>query len=112
MEGLPFAGCVLPDLPRFRVGDNAPFSHTAGLDFVGPLIVAGKNGDFMKRYVSLYICLSTRAVHLELVEDLDVEAFIWSFRRFCSRTGLPAILLSDNFQSVSREVKKLVRSPK
>ena len=27
-EGLPFAGCVLPDLPRFRVDDNAPFSHT------------------------------------------------------------------------------------
>ena len=39
MEGLPFAGCVLPALPRFRVDDNAPFSHT-GLDFAGPLIVA------------------------------------------------------------------------
>ena len=69
----------------------------------------------MKCYVCLYTCLSTRAVHLELVEGLDVEAFIRSFRRFCSRRGLQATLLSDNaktFKSASREVKKLVRSPK
>jgi len=101
-------------LPRFRVDDNAPFSHT-GLDFAGPLIVAGKNGDLMKCYVCLYTCLSTRAVHLELVEGLDVEAFIRSFRRFCARRGLPATLLSDNaktFKSASKEIKKLVRSPK
>ena len=113
-EGLPFASCVLPDLPRFRVDDNAPFSHT-GLDFAGPLLVTGKNGDVMKCYVCLYTCLSTRAVHLELVEGLDVESFIRSFRRFCARRGLPATLLSDNaktFKSASKEVKKLVRSPK
>ena len=82
-------------MPRFRVDDNAPLSHI-GLDFVGPLIVAGKNGDLMKCYVCLYTCLSTRAVHLERVESLDVEAFIRSFRRFCARGGLPATLLSDN----------------
>ena len=65
--------------------------------------------------VSLYTCLSARAVHLELVEGLDVEAFIRSFRGFCSRRGLPATLLSDSaktFNSASREVKKLFRSPK
>ena len=36
-EGLPFSGCILPDLPRFRAADSAPFSHT-GLDFAGPLV--------------------------------------------------------------------------
>ena len=114
MEGLLFAGCVLQDLPRFRVYDNPPFSHT-GLNLAGPLIVACKNGDFMKFYVCLYTCLSTRAVHLELVEGLDFEAFIRSFRGLCPRRRLPATLLSDNakkFKSASREVKKLVRSPK
>ena len=100
-EGVPFAGCVLPDLPLCRVDDNALFSHT-GLDFAGPLLATGKNGDVMK------CCL-------ELVEGLDVEYFLHSFRRFCARRGLPVTLLSDNakaFKSASKEVKKLVRSPR
>ena len=116
--GLPFAGCVLPDLPRFRVDDNAPFSHT-GLDFAGPLLVTSKDGSVMKCHACLHTCLSTRDVHLELVESmilgLYVGSFIRSFRRFCARRGLPATLLSDNaknFKSASKEIRKLVRSPK
>ena len=112
-EGVPFTGSVLPDLPRYRVDDNAPFSHT-GLDFAGPLLVPGKNEDVMKCYVCLYTCLSMRAVHLELVEGVDVESFLCSFRRFCACRGLPVTLLSDNaktFKSASKEIKKLVRSP-
>ena len=112
-DGVPFAGCILPDLPRNWVDDNAPFSHT-GLDFAGPLLVTGKNRDVMKCYVCLYTCLSTRAVHLELVQGLDVESFLRSFRRFCARRGLPVTLLSDNaktFKLASKEIKKLVRSP-
>ena len=111
---MPFAVSVLPDLPHFRVDDNVPFSHT-GLDFAGPLLVKGKNGDVIKCYVCLYTCLSTRAVHLELVEGLDVESFLHSFKRFCARRGLPVTLLSDNvktFKSASKEVKKLVRLPR
>ena len=104
----------MPDLHRFHVDDNATSSHT-GLHSTGPLLVTGKNGDLMKCYVCLYKCLSTRAVHLELVEGLDVESFICSFRRCCARRGLPATLLTDNaknFKSASKEVKKLVRLPK
>ena len=66
----------LPDLPRFHVDDNATSSHT-GLHSIGPLLVTGKNGDLMKCYVCLYKCLSTRAVHLELVEGLDVIIYLF-----------------------------------
>ena len=88
---------------------------TQVLDFAGPLLVTGKDGGVMKCYVCLYTCLSTRAVHLELVEGLDVESYIRSFRRFCARRGMPATLLSDNaknFKSASKEIRKLVHSPK
>ena len=57
--------------------------------------------------------MSTRAIHLELVEPLEVEAFLRAFRRFTARRGLPSLVLSDNaknFKSASKEVKCLMRS--
>jgi len=43
------------------------------------------------------ICLSrTRAIHLELVEDCSVPAFLAAFRRFASRRGSPRHVYSDN----------------
>ena len=59
--------------------------------------------------------MSTRAIHLELVESLEIEAFIKAFRRFCGRRGLPSTLWSDNaktFKAASKEVKRLITSPK
>ena len=38
----------------------------------------------------------TRAVHLELVEDMTTECFISCFRRFISRRGKPDLMVSDN----------------
>ena len=111
---MPSAGCVLPDLPPFWVDDYAPFSHT-GLDFAGPSLVTRKKGGVVEYHVCLYTCLSTRAVHLKLVEGSEVESFLCSFRRFCARRRLPVTLLSDNAKtsnSAWKEVKKLVRPPR
>jgi hypothetical protein len=86
-----------------------------GLDFLGPLYVS-KKGDAQdavsseKTYVCLYACASTRAIHLELTPDLTVPSFLRSFRRFVSRFGLPATLISDNaktFTSASRELENI-----
>lgn len=117
LEGLPFKYAYCPDLPAFRVDESSPFSHV-GVDFAGPLIVSDKiqlGQDNSKCYVCLFTCASTRAVHLELVENLTVEAFIRAYRRFCARRGLPATVISDNaktFKSASKEIKKLFRSPR
>ncbi|XP_065060581.1 uncharacterized protein LOC135687855 [Rhopilema esculentum] len=99
-----------------RVDDQPPFANT-GLDFAGPLTVAskGNNDGEEKFYVCLFSCMSTRAVHLELVESLNVESFLRAFRRFTARRGLPSLLVSDNaktFKSASKDVKHLLRSPR
>ncbi|XP_065062963.1 uncharacterized protein LOC135689604 [Rhopilema esculentum] len=116
LEGLPYSTVFCPDLPRMRVDDQPPFANT-GLDFAGPLTVAskGNNDGEEKFYVCLFTCMSTRAVHLELVESLNVESFLRAFRRFAARRGLPSLLVSDNaktFKSASKDVKHLLRSPR
>ena len=58
-------------------------------------------------------CATTRAIHLEVVEDLTVEAFLLAFRRFASRKSLPGKLISDNastFASVNNGLKELFQS--
>ena len=66
-----------------------------------------------KAYICLFTCAFTRAIHLELTAGLNVETFLLAFRRFTSRRGLPATLLSDNaktFKSASKEIRSITRS--
>ncbi len=82
LEGIPYGTVFSEELPDFRVDDGPPFVNT-GVGFAGPLMVSDKPDT--KAYVYLFTCTSTWAVHLELVEALDVESFIRAFRRFSAR---------------------------
>ena len=56
----------------------------------------------------------TRAVHLDIVPDLTLEAFLRSFRRFTASQGLPSKIVSDNgttFKSASKQIKELMNNP-
>ena len=64
----------------------------------------------VKAYICLFVSLSVKAVHLELVTDLTSEAFIACLKRFISRRGLPSLIWSDNgtnFVGAARELKEL-----
>ena len=87
-----------------------------GIDFAGPLFAqtssSSESGN-EKCYVCLFTCASTRAVHLELTRNLTVYSFLLAFRRFTSRKGLPATLITDNaktFRGGSKEIVKILRS--
>ena len=113
---MPFPTTFCPDLPQIRVDDQPPFTNI-GLDFASPLKVLNKaNKDGEERYyVCHFTCLSARAIHLEIVESLEVEAFLCAFRKFAARRGLPSLLISDNaksFKSASKKVKGLLCSPR
>ncbi|XP_043485408.1 uncharacterized protein LOC122513207 [Polistes fuscatus] len=88
----------MSDLPASRLLPNRPFIHT-GVDFCGPLFIKEKqhrNRGRAKIYVTVFVCFSTKAVHLELVNDLTTEAFLAALRRFMARRGKYSDIYSDN----------------
>lgn len=70
-----------------------------GVDYAGPIGVRmskGRGSKTFKSYILLFVCLATKAIHLELVSDLTADAFIAAFRRFTARRGNVAHMYSDN----------------
>ena len=86
-EGDPFKMPRLAPLPRDRLTTSCAFSYT-GLDYFGPMYVK-QSGVTTKVWVCLFTCLTNRAVHLELVDDMTAAAFMLALRRFVSRRGTP-----------------------
>ncbi|XP_052561950.1 uncharacterized protein LOC120426986 [Culex pipiens pallens] len=84
-------------LPVARVTANEAFTCT-GVDFCGPLYLkpTHRRAASRKCYVAVFICLSTKAVHLELVNDLSTAAFLMALTRFTWRRNKPSHIYSDN----------------
>lgn len=110
-------------LPIFRVTPSRPFYHT-GADYAGPVSIKawrGRAAKVFKGYLAIFVCLSTSAVHLELVMEYTTEAFIAAYKRFSERRGICATLNSDcgtnfieadpavrqRFNIASKELKEL-----
>ncbi|XP_017875054.1 uncharacterized protein LOC108621956 [Ceratina calcarata] len=106
------ASQLMGQLPAARVTPQRAFLST-GVDYAGPILLrtsAGRGHKAYKGYISLFICLATRAIHLEVVSDMSASSFLAAFRRFVSRRGRCTTLLSDNgtvFHGADRELRNL-----
>lgn len=96
---------VTPPLPADRVTQALPF-QVSGVDFTGPLYAADK-GQCLKQYVVIFTCAVSRAVHLEVVNNMSTLNFLQAFRRFTARRGIPAIVYSDNAKTFKRAAKDI-----
>ncbi|XP_033323544.2 uncharacterized protein LOC117218920 [Megalopta genalis] len=103
---------LMGDLPRERLIASRPF-ESVGIDYCGPLFIKEKryrNQKRLKVYTAVFVCFSTKAIHLELVNDLTTEAFIACLKRFISRRGRPKNIYTDNganFVGAKNELKEL-----
>ena len=102
----------MADLPRDRVSPT-PVFYNVGTDYAGPFVIKDRKGrgcKTHKAYICLFICMATKAIHLELVSDLTSENFILALRRFTARRGRPGKISSDNgtnFVGACSELKLL-----
>lgn len=107
---VPFMG----NLPSCRVTPARPFSH-CGIDFAGPFMIklsTRRNAPTTKSYLSIFVCMATRAAHLELVSSLSTNAFLAALDRFIARRGCPAAIYSDcgtNFVGANRHLRDLYK---
>lgn len=100
----------MADLPPDGVtSGERPFTYV-GVDCLGPFYV--KRGLCMeKRYGVLFMCMSFRAVHIEIAHNTDISSFINALRRFIARRRLPREIRSDigsNFASGEKELNQAI----
>ena len=77
-------------LPESRLGKTMKAFDSCGVDFAGPFFTKmGRGKSKNKRYMCLFTCSATRAVHLELTFGLDTNSFLNAFWRFTHRRGIP-----------------------
>jgi hypothetical protein len=112
LRGPPYQIPRMPPWPRSRVSESAPFTYT-GLDYMGPCSTRARDGSVVKTWICLFTCLSTRAIHLETVEDCSAKEFLNGLTRFISRRGTPTQIISDNapqFKVVQSAIDKAWRN--
>ncbi|XP_058801546.1 uncharacterized protein LOC131670173 [Phymastichus coffea] len=109
-----FSHTKIADLPESRVNPAFAFAKT-GVDFFGPIMIKEKkdrNRSFLKAYASVFVCMATKAVHIEVASDLSAKGFLACFRRFIATHGKPSTMHSDNgtnFVGANNELQKIYK---
>jgi len=86
-----------------------------GVDYAGPVYLKlghVRKPTIVKSYIYVFVSISVKAVHLELVSDLTSTAFIACLQRFIARRGKPSSICSDhgsNFVGASKELVELTK---
>jgi hypothetical protein len=81
-------------LPKERLEPSPPFTFV-GMDTFGPFIVKDRRTE-IKRWGIIFTCLYTRAVHLEVADDMTSDCFINALRNLTAIRGPVNCLFSDN----------------
>ncbi|KRX44248.1 hypothetical protein T09_4781, partial [Trichinella sp. T9] len=79
-----------------------------GMDFFGPFVISRKQ----KRWGLIFMCLTTRAIHLEDCVSTNVESFLLALERFIQRRGKPQSMRSDQGTSFVKAAKEQDKSVK
>ncbi|XP_013168607.1 PREDICTED: uncharacterized protein LOC106118494 [Papilio xuthus] len=99
-------------LPEARVTPSRPFLRS-GVDYAGPINIRptkGRGYHSTKGYICLFVCMATKAIHLEVVSDMTAQSFLAAFKRFVARRGHVAEIWNDNgttFVGSAKELKAL-----
>ena len=102
----------MADLPTDRVEICPPFTNV-GLDVFGPWVIRTRKlrggASESKRWGLVLTCLSSRAIHIEVLQSMDTSSFINALRRFFAIRGPATLLRSDcgtNFTGANTELGK------
>lgn len=75
----------MADLPEDRMEVTPPFTY-CGIDCFGPFYVKEARKE-LKKYGLIFTCMCSRAIHIEMLDDLSTDAFINALRAFIAIRG-------------------------
>ncbi|XP_054260025.1 uncharacterized protein LOC128984709 [Macrosteles quadrilineatus] len=108
----PHSSPLMGELPMNRVTPSRPFS-ISGVDYAGHFFVKQhllRRVQPIKVYICIFICFSTKAVHIEVVTDLTADAYLAALTRFVSRRGIVSDIHCDNATNFTGASEKLRRN--
>ena len=82
-------GQLMGQLPKLRVAARFPAFNSIALDMFGPFQVKVGRKTLKEAHVIIFTCMSTRAIHLELVANKSTDRVLMTFCRFVSLRGHP-----------------------
>lgn len=107
---------IMGDLPSVRVTAVKAFLRS-GCDFAGPFqVILGRRRRGVrseKVYLCLFVCLATKALHIEIATDLSTDCFIAALDRFVGRRGECRLILSDcgtNFVGAKNQLAEIMKT--
>ena len=108
-----YAQQIMAPLPLNRLTMSLRAFTKTAVDFGGPFYtMQGRGKPRQKRYLCLFTCLASRAVHLEMAYGLDSDSFFRAFLRMTNRRGVPHEIVSDNgtnFVGANEELQQIVK---
>ena len=95
-----FSTQLMADLPPDRLEEAPPFKNV-GVDVFGHFFVQnGRNTRSAtaqkKIWALIFVCLSSRAIHLEPLQGMDTTSFLLALSRFTSLRGTASLIRSDH----------------
>ena len=82
-------------LPSDRTTGGTVF-EVIGTDYAGPIVYQLTPQRKGKAYLIIFSCSLSRAIHLELVPNMETNSFLLCLKRFIARRGRPRVIYSDN----------------
>lgn len=105
---------MMGNLPRERVEVSHQFLNVR-LVFAGPFGIKISRKKNTKAYLCVFVCMATKALHLEIVSDLSTVAILNTLKRFIARRGKAQNIFSDNetnFQGTDNLLQRFIETLK
>ena len=102
----------MADLPEDRINKGCSPFENVSIDYFGPFLLKFGRKQRIKASGIVFVCLTTRAVYLDLATNLSTDNFLLALRRLISLYGQPRKIRSDNgtnFRGAAREITEMIK---
>lgn len=105
---------MMADLPAVRVNPAKAF-YSTGVDYAGPFLVKRGRGQINEKvYAVIFVCMVTKAIHVEVATDMTTNAMLAALDRLIAvRAGQVRHIYCDNgrnFVGAERALREAVQS--